>query len=651
VPYRSTFALGALLALALALAAAPAAQSEIPAGAPTVAGPTADGISVVVFLRGQRLCVALRTPEQATNDGVPNFIGEDEPQCDAVPVLAPFDSASAMGRSISGTSHYTEAGIVGSDVAAVEWRKHGKIVAHAATAPSPLPGAAADVRFYLIERELKVQPDETAYLDAAGAVRRAYDEGDPFTDPTSWNTAAPTHRRVIQHGGHGTGRWKLTTAMRRSIASTPLQPERKVDQPCVSFEGYRGSGSSTCDSPDQATRPLLQVMGAACAPVGRYVAVLARPYVRRVFVVLGDGTRRTIPLTAVPGAQAGTRAGVVTLGTGVAVRRLVGLGGGDRRLTDADYGLPPVPGGKCQEIEGGVSIIRYSNALPRTSLGRGAHTPVVQDEGPLVCLAIDRAPRHPGECDVAPIDVTQTYLDAEPTADGRYVAGLVPPEVTSARLELDDGTARDVTATAIPAYTGQYAQVLKLVAADVPGPHRVVGFDLLDARGRTLQRGRGAPEAPAVEHQTTLLRTPGLPALRAGDVPRSVLDYGPITCLGFGPLSIGSLDGCLFAYPRAFTVQALCAPRRIVVTGLLAHRADRVAIRLAGGHEIAARTAALPATIRRGGGAALVVLGPHDAPRRLILRGRASGSAPLVLPTAAEQCGYADSASLDRRFN
>jgi hypothetical protein len=79
-----------------------------------------------------------------------------------------------------------------------------------------------------------------------------------------------------------------------------------------------------------------------------------------------------------------------------------------------------------------------------------------------------------------------------------------------------------------------------------------------------------------------------------------------------------------------------------VVYGLLARRADRVAVRLGDGREVRGRTAPLPAAIAPGAGAALVVLGPHDAPRELIVRGRAPYRRDLVLPPAADQCGYGD---------
>jgi hypothetical protein len=116
--------------------------------------------------------------------------------------------------------------------------------------------------------------------------------------------------------------------------------------------------------------------------------------------------------------------------------------------------------------------------------------------------------------------------------------------------------------------------------------------------------------------------------------------FGPFGCLALGQPNTETSDGCLPARRGFFVVAARCAPRRIVILGLLAHRDDRLTVILAGGREVRARTAPVPADVRKDGAAALVVLGPHDAPRELILRGRSGGHARLTLPPAAAQCGY-----------
>jgi hypothetical protein len=76
-----------------------------------------------------------------------------------------------------------------------------------------------------------------------------------------------------------------------------------------------------------------------------------------------------------------------------------------------------------------------------------------------------------------------------------------------------------------------------------------------------------------------------------------------------------------------------------VIAGMVPHANDRLIVRLRDGREVAGRTVALPRAIGSGGAAA-VVLGPHDVSRELLVSGRSGSSYALVLPSAAAQCGY-----------
>lgn len=384
----------------------------------------------------------------------------------------------------------------------------------------------------------------------------------------------------------------------------------------------------------------MQQASETCGPIGAYVTVLARPAVQRVVVVLGDGRRRSVPLRAIPGAG-GTRAGALVAGAGVALRRMLALGAGGRVLERDEIGQAPADGAPCDDggETSGIYVL-YAQADERR-LGHAPHALHAADDGARLCLAIDRAPRVPQDCRVPPLDPATTALQRLLTADGRFLLGLVPPDVATARLTLDDGTTRDVAAAPIPGYAGQYAGVSRVVAVDLPGPHHVVGYDLRDARGRVLAHDPG-PERPAPRHVTTLLRVPGLPALRGALLPAAG-ELPTLSCIALGPISATEPD-CLIAGPGFFSVRADCAPHRLVVLGALAHADERLAVRTASDRELPGRTALLPAALGSAAGttAAVAVVPGAATARRIVVRrpGHATKSYALKLPPAARQCGY-----------
>jgi hypothetical protein len=428
-----------------------------------------------------------------------------------------------------------------------------------------------------------------------------------------------------------------------------------VTNPCLIFAtatARGGSGTSTsCDDEQLAAMPVLLDTGTDCG-IGPHVAVLARPAVRRVVVVLGDGHRAAIPLS---GAAGGVRAGALVLGTDVAVRRVVVLGAGGRALETYPLGLAPEPRRRrCLGALSTSSGFFITNA-PQP-LGVAPHALQAVDHGALLCVAADRAPRVPADCRLPPVAPDEGLLSADPTRDGRFVSGLVPAEITTARLKLDDGTRREVATTPIPGYTGRYAAVVRAVAVDVPGPHRVIGYALLDGRGRVLRQGDDQPEAPATGRPVTLLRVPGVPPLSAMSVPLSG-PGGGFTCLGLGALR-GSADcdaiggGQVGSGVTSLRVRATCDTRRILILGVLRRRTDRLVVRTTSGREVVARRARIPAAAGAATGsyAALAVVGARDGVRGIVLRGRAANRVELMLPPAAQQCGYEAYPAFDDAF-
>jgi hypothetical protein len=644
-----------ILIAGLAIAAPVGAQpmrTGMPANGLLVAGPTASGAKLVAFLHRGQLCITIVEKEPS---GLTALGGDST--CDAVPALTPFGHEELTWTN--GDTHALTAIAVGADTAAVEIRRGDRTVAHSKTMDSPLPGAAADLRFALLETDHLSAADELALLDRSGTVRRAYEEHGlddllPAGDADSWTTDA-----IVQRGRRDAVSWSLRAGTASVLESTPLQPERRVTRACLSFESVGPSDGDvvpypnrTCDREEDGPFLVVPSLEIECAPVGLRLAILARAPVSRVVVVLGNGRRQAIPLNAVPGAVE-IRAGAAVFGTGMALRRMVAFGRPGSTILTMRLGLEPVDASEgCSRL--GHSFVYGAQRSDLVLAHAGPHTPVVVDRGTDICVGVDRGLRAPTDCGPAPIDLDDAQLLSRQTPHGHYLLGIVPGDVAGARLELDDGTVFEVPATSIPGYLGQYAGVLRMLAADIVGDHRVVDHQLLDARGRMLESAFSpfaGPDRPALRRLTTLPRRPRTPALQVALRPGNA-DQPSSACLALGPLREES--DCEHLSPgTTFAVRAECGPRRILVYGGLRRATDHLVVGTASGREIAGRTLVLPAPIRGAGdvaAVAVVALGPEDAPRRLIRRGRVSRQSPFVLPAAGRQCGYDTSVSLTPRF-
>jgi hypothetical protein len=641
---RRGLAVAAILLLALTGAVPARAQGDavaVPAGAPVVAGPTASGTAAVAFVRDGQLCMAYVQASRPAS-------GPQEGFCQAMPVLRPF-GRQPIGERTGPGGVYQEIGVTGGSAAFLAYKLGGQTIAQTATQPSPLPGAAAALRFYALETAADATSDELALLDAFGAVQRAHPANQADSEGPAPSQPPVRPGPIVAQGRRGHTRWTLRTRIDHPLGPTPLLPERRIAQACVTFSAGTGTALSQiaeqCATERDVAEPLLLGLAGTCALPGVNLTFLARAPVRRVVVVLGDGRRRSVVLHAVPGAPAGERAGVFLLASGMAVRRVIGTGAGGRPVERHELGFAPVPyGDACEPLGGSLSAEPVQRGLPATLLGAGPHTPHVSTDGAALCLAIDRVPRPPAGCRPPPLEPEDAEVFAEPTATGRYVAGFVPRDVALARLALDGGGTRDVRPVPVD---GPYASTVALVAADVPGTRRVIGYTLLDAAGRAVQTAEHGPESPAVGHQTVALPHPGrgLAPLIVGLAPQG--RSAAITCLGLADLRDPSF--CLPAAPGAIVTIAHCAPRQLVLVGLLAHSDQRLAVRTAAGAEIQGRTVALPAALRvptpdgftrTPRAVALAVVPAHAAPRELVVHGPAAHRVKLALPSAAAQCGY-----------
>jgi hypothetical protein len=643
----------AALAVAYALPGAASAATTtvpVPPDAPTVAT-TPSGGTVIAWMNGAKLCSVFQGAGTARPASLVlgTSTGADQGSCVPPPVLSQFGATSLapIRFRLAGVGSYALWGVVAPAVARVEARTGGVVTAASAATVAPLPGAAAELRFWALDVPDTPTPDEFALLDDAGVVRRALraDDWIGFT----FRDQPPSGDTILQRGGRGHTTWRLHRFAERTLAPTPLEPERREEQRCVSF--ITGSSTdpvdvgATCEHELLDQTPVTAYVESDCA-LGAYVTAMVRVPVRTVVAVLGDGTRRTVPLKALGGFYPGGRAGVLIVGHGMAIRRLLALDRSGRTILTNPSESAPAAESPCNQDSG--SYTGFEPGPRETPLRAGSHVPHVADRDARICLAIDRAPRPPEDCALPPIDPREALVRTSPVAGGaQHLYVLVPAEVAQARVTLDDRTTRTIAAAPVTGYAGRYALFLREAALSVPAGRNVTGLHLLDARGRTFDArfpafttdlprlGRAFTLAPAVQ---------GVGPLRAA----AFRGFGEqLTCLSFR--SLAGLDHCDFAMEAkaepgdsSLQLRALCAPRRLVLLAALPHRDDRVSIRLRSGRTIRARSIRLPgrAGAAAGRSIAFAVLGPRERPDEIRLRGRSSRRLLVTLPTASAQCGY-----------
>jgi hypothetical protein len=654
----STLALLALAAPARAdVQAVPGDVQTVPADAPTVAT-TPSGAAILAWAKGGQTCTALQAPGAPRPTRITNAVGNPfAPEatagsCDRTPTLTHFDGDERGSFRISGQRDVVW-GVAGAETARIAFKRGTTVLAQADTAPATLPGGPADLRFWAVDRARDgVEPDEIAFLDAAGVVRRAET---PSGDGSPGENAIGT---LLQHGQVGDTRWELRRTSSSLLAATPLQPERHVTQNCLRFvtkqvrHGALGEVTGedgACDrsgllGPD----PMVATAASDCT-LGIHVDVLATATVHRAVAVLGDGSRRTVPLVTFGD---GLRAGVAMIGHGQAVRRVLALGASNRVVGSASIGAAPgriMRGEFCGPSWRGAT---GQAADDDRRLGPAPHVVRSVDHGLALCTQVDRAPRIPRDCGVPPTDPELTPVLVRRTTDGRFAFGILPEDIASVRLRLSDGTMRTAPATPLTNYVGIYAGVLRQVVFDLPGNAYVEQVESLDDRGRVLSRDPPA-ERPDLDHPITLRPAGGgAPAVRAA--PLTALGETD-ACIALGALeTLADCDDVVFsqAGEPGYTVRvvATCTPRRLLVTAILPRRTDRLVVRTAHGREIAARIVRIPPAAGAPGYYALAVVGLREGVGAALVRGRASRRIPLDLPPAAEQCGYAASPGLLARL-
>jgi hypothetical protein len=518
-------------------------------------------------------------------------------------------------------------GFVPAEVVSVEVvTEHGDRLPASTTAGSRYHGKhAGKVRFFLMEARLRGgdAPLYVRLLDANGALLTAVDTA--FLGGGDHRGAA-----TVARGRLAGARWALRAFVARQLAALPGDGERVVTRRCVSLEvrpSGPGSappqgGSDSCDDPDHP-RPVDMDVSRTCGPVGIQISGLADAGVR-LRAVLGDGSRRRVALHSLPPRFGGRRAFALLLAPTVALRRLVAIENG-RRKVEVD-GIAP---GVLDCPDSSTGFVFTFGSLP--AFGPGPPMLQLRDDGVLLCATLGMPDPERGDCGRPPLDAEGSWVLTHATDDTTLVAGVVPPEVGSASVVLGNGQSQTVPTSAPGGYAGRYRDLIRTFSLSIPGRQDVRRVVLYGLDGKRLFSTR-VFTPPTFEIEPTLLkRTPGGWRLGVGQVRFGERNL-PCAQLARGDFS---LEPFACALGRSRMMRAACSPRRTLLYGWLPGvRSVEVTTtrRRFSQRGLSARRLGIDRL------AFVVELGPNEALRALRFPGRKTHR--FRLPPAAQQCGY-----------
>jgi hypothetical protein len=569
--------LGLLVGMcAWSLAGAAAAQggpSPVPpADAPVVASVPA--ATLVAFDHAGMLCVGLRSEGPASCQPPPG------------PLFDPDVEGSSVNRTQVAYGVTTTA----AAQSVVLLQPAGRRTTAALSTGAYAGRFAGRVRFFLVA--VSAQPYRALLRDAQGRVVGGTDL-----------IPAPAIGRpvIVRHGRVRGTPWRASAYQTTHLSPTPLDRGRTERLTCgrIVFGSERALDMG-CIGPDADPDSVSVMPEEHCIPSALQLSGMAGSDVRRIDAVIGDGTRRRVPLTALP-ARFGARrqAYALVLAPGIAVRALRIVERGRVRTLP----VRQAPGGAtcAPRLGNSGSII--------VSLGRGpSHATstgplVARDEGDLLCVGLGTIATT--DCRVPPIDPLLARIETRGSGAQRALLAVVPPEVAALRLTLDRGPQITVATTDLPGYTGRYAGLVRGATVALPAGGKVYDTDELAADGHVLQRIPGPDLRPLPHMPAVLARLPG----------------GVVVAGGGGCVQVGvdaptrDRSGCRNIDFQPILVAAPCAARRLVVIS----RSRRLRVRTDRG-VIRGRTK----------GRFVVAIVPRDAALR----------SPARLPPAAEQCGY-----------
>jgi hypothetical protein len=560
--------------------AGPARAQEVPPANAPVAASVPDA-ALVAFDHGGQLCFGLRSEGPAT--------------CDAPPhgYFDPLVLGSVLNRT------HVLYGVTTTPAVSVEVLEPGKRITGPVGAGAYAGRFAGQVRFFVVA--ITSQPYRVLLRDAAGRVLAGTDVGP--TPPLG-------HPVEVARGRLGGERWRAAVYQTSDLRPTPLDRGRTERLTCVRIAfGSERPLDGGCSGPEVDPRTVSVTPLDHCGPSALRLTGMAGSDVRRIDAVLGDGSRRRVPLYALPaGFGDPRRAYALVLEPGVAVRALRIVERSRARMLTVGQ----APGGaRCgRSSNSGSSIIGvYFDA---TGPQAGATGPLVaRDDRDLLCVGLGAIVA--GDCQVPPIDPLLSRIQTRGSGTQRALLAVVPPEVAALRLTLDSGAPITVPTTDLPGYTGLYAGLVRAASVPLPAGAKVYDTDELAADGHVLERVPGPDVRPLAHTPAVLARLPGAVVVAGGGL-----------CVQVGAdVPTRDRSGCRNIGFQPILIAAPCSARRLIVV---------------------TRSRTLRVTTDRGvingrrKGRFSIAIVPRDEALRAV---RTTGSrAGIRLPSAARQCGY-----------
>jgi hypothetical protein len=551
---------------------------------------------------------------------------------------------------------------VPSSAATVELWRAARLLGSAATvAGEAYTGAAAGKVRFALARLPSGRPEGLRVHAKDGA-------GKLVTVLASLDGDLLLDRRRLLRGRSGGVTWTATEERTSSLEPSVIDLARENVRRCVelTFGGHRllpgVISHSLCSSAeprgdlgfgsDVAQANLLE----RCRPDIRLVYGIVPASVRSATVLLGDGRRRSAPLSALRDGL--WRVYAVAIARGDAVRgvTLRGAGAPERFKRLAAAPLSVICSAKDDEVlttETGF-LAQLAEQVPVTSASPVATidgTPAIRvadGPGDSLCLAIGDKPFTVLGCSVVS---PQLDLGSPVVAQQRgamQFAMAVPARVAAIRLSnADRSVARTIPTVAGEAYTGRYAGYVRFAAVTVTNRSLLPRLELLDAAGIILhvvqeERGDGIPfefSDPRVLSARRVAGRVGGPSLwqttlRGGSETRRCLS---VTA---GPRPSED-DRCQATRSNAAVLlDASCVTHRLTVA-VVAAPGTRVRAHVDG---------AAPRSLRLRNGVGLLTL-PASKPLRsltLTRRGR-SQRVQIQAPAGARQCGWNGARKIEQR--
>jgi hypothetical protein len=622
-------ACAAVAAAALVLPGVAAAQppgERLPGDAVAVAGPTESGARLFVYDRGGQLCGVPRRPRpRAQSEGC----GPPSPRLrGAIVAFHP-----ERGRPL------LVWGFVAPSVASVEiMSAGGGLVAADTTAGAAYRGAhAGRVRFFLAEAPRGAPVLYLRLLGADGTLLAAFDPtfgggapGRPVEVGRGQTVGADRPAPSVPRGLP----WSLRALTRRVHTPLPGDEERVLTRSCVLLapavrtrRQYMLERVEVCHDPDFPNRPDYTARR-SCDPIGIQVLGLVPHGTGRVVAILGDGSRRRLPVRRLPAGMGDRRAFALALARDVALRSLTVPESGRRRRLIGGIG----PG--LADCPGGSSDYEFGFGPPRPWSGPQPPALQLRDEGVLLCATLGLPDPRGRDCARPPLDELESRILWQPADAGTVVAGVVPAHVGSVELLLERAGPQRLPTTAETTYAGRYRGLVRVFSISFPFPDQLTRVTLNGLDGQPLA---SLPffTRPSFER----LPTPVLRARSGWRLGAGVVEGGlPCIQLVRQRFSRDPLGCAADAWSRQ--VRVTCRPKGMIVAGRLRPGVRTLDVVTSRG-TFRARTASLGAH-GLSGRAFLVELPGRAAPRAIVTRGATPGRQRLRLPAAARQCGYTE---------